>query len=90
MKNLLLIVLFVFSQNLSSQDKKAIYVDDQEDYVILLDKNIKINSKNVNGTEVDIFAKSSKDKFNYTLLISKIFEHNFTKGNLLDLGNGSN
>jgi hypothetical protein len=84
MNKSILIIILIFTTNLYSQNKKSIYVDDKQDYVILLDKNIKVSNRDIQGTEVDVFVKSSENKFNYTLLISKIFEHNFIKGNLLD------
>lgn len=74
----------VFTTTVYSQNKKTIYVDDKQDYVVFLDNNVKYNNKNIEGTEVDAFVKTNDNKFNYTLLISKIFENNFTKGNLLD------
>lgn len=84
MKKLTLLIIVLCSTKFYAQNKKTIYVDDKQDYVVFLDSDTKTSSKVVKGTEVDVFAKSTKDKFNYTLLISKIFEHNFTKGNLLD------
>ncbi len=84
MKKIILFITIIYSCNVCSQSKKSFYVDDKQDYVILLDKDIKASNKDVQGTEVDVFVKISKSGFNYTLLISKIFEHNFLKGNLLD------
>lgn len=80
------IVQFIFLTlvfNSYSQTKKEIYVDDKKDYVVLLGKDIKYSSRDIQGTEIDTFVKTSNNTFNYTLLISKIFEHNFISGNLL-------
>jgi len=84
MKNVLIAFLFIFSKSLISQNKKTIYIDNNKDYVVFFDNDVKTSSKNIQGTEIDVFAKTSNDKLNYTLLISKIFKHNFINGNLLD------
>ncbi|WP_417872681.1 hypothetical protein [Xanthomarina gelatinilytica] len=84
MKNIIVTVIFLFAYNIYAQEKKAIFVDDKQDYVVFLDKDVKVSNRDIQGTEVDVFAKTKDKKFNYTLLVSKIFEHNFTKGNLLD------
>lgn len=84
MNKLILLIIILFSTKFYAQNKKAIYVDDKQDYVVFLDNDVKSSSKNIEGTEVDVFAKTNDDKFSYTLLISKIFDHNFTEGNLLD------
>jgi len=84
MKKIILFIAIIYSYNVCSQSNKSFYVDDKQDYVVLLDKDIKPSNRDVEGTEVDVFVKMSESEFNYTLLISKIFEHNFLKGNLLD------
>lgn len=84
MKTFAFFILMIFTIELNSQNKKKFFIDNENEYVILLDNDIQVSHKNVNGTEIDIFVKRKKNTFNYTLLISKIFEHNFIGGNLLD------
>jgi hypothetical protein len=84
MKKSFIILLFLIGEFLLAQNKREIYVDDNQDYVVLLDKNIQTATKIIDGTEVNLFVKSTKDNFHFTMLISKIFEHEFAQGNLLD------
>ncbi len=84
MNKIILLISITFVTSIFSQTKKNIYVDDKQDYVILLNKNINVSNKDMQDAEVDVFTSSSNGKFNFTLLISKIFEHNFKEGNILD------
>ena len=83
MKKIILFITISYCYNVYSQTEKSFYVDDKENYIVLLDKDIKPSKKNVEGTEVNVFVKMSEMGFNYTLLISKIFDHDFLEGNLL-------
>jgi predicted metal-dependent hydrolase len=84
MKKILIVLLFVVSINTLAQNKKVIFVDDKQDYVLLIDKDIQTATRLIEGTEVDLFVKSYKDDFHFTMLISKIYDHQFTLGNLLN------
>mgnify|MGYP000234313953 CR=1 FL=1 len=80
-----LILAFGLLSNLSySQTEKKFIVDDKEDYVLLLDSDIKHSNRNQPNTEIDVYIKTSENQFQYTLLVSKITEPKFEKGNLLD------
>ena len=80
-----LIIIFGLFSNLSySQNNKKFFVDDLEDYAFLLDHDIKQSNRNQANAEMDVYVKTNENQFQYTLLVSKITEHGFEKGNLLD------
>ena len=80
-----LIILFGLVSNVSfSQTDKKFFVDDNEDYAFLAESDLTYSNRNQPNTEIDVFVKTSENEFQYTLLISKITEHGFKKGNLLD------
>ncbi|WP_250434283.1 hypothetical protein [Hanstruepera flava] len=80
-----LIILFGVLSNMSfSQTNKKFYVDNNEDYVFLADSDLKYSNQNQPNSKIDVFVKTSENEFKYTLLISKITDHGFEKGNLLD------
>ncbi|MEK6153138.1 hypothetical protein WIW50_07760 [Flavobacteriaceae bacterium 3-367] len=78
------IFLAFFILNTIAQEKRSIYVDDKNDYVFFLEKGTNYTSKDIKNVEIDAFAKNNPTKFNYTLVVSKIYGHNFVNGNLLD------
>lgn len=85
MNKLFISIIFGIASNISfSQTDKKFFVDDNEDYVFLSDSGLTYSNRNQPNTEIDVFVKTSGNKFQYTLLISKITEHGFEKGNLLD------
>jgi hypothetical protein len=80
-----LIIAFGLLSNLTySQTEKKFIVDNKEDYVLLLDSDIKYSNRNQPNAEIDVYVKTSENQFRYTLLVSKITEPKFEKGNLLD------
>jgi len=80
-----LIITFGLLSNLSySQTEKKFIVDDKDDYVLLLDSDIKYSNRNQLNAEIDAYVKTSENQFQYILLVSKITEPKFEKGNLLD------
>jgi hypothetical protein len=80
----LIIAIGLLSNLTYSQTEKKFIVDDKEDYVLLLDSDIKYSNRNQPNTEIDVYVKTSENQFRYTLLVSKITEPKFEKGNLLD------
>jgi hypothetical protein len=80
----LIIIFGFFSSLLYSQNNKIFFVDDLEDYAFLLDSDVKQSNRNQPNLEMDVFIKMDKNQFQYTLLVSKITEHEFENGNLLD------
>ncbi|WP_420552288.1 hypothetical protein [Tenacibaculum aiptasiae] len=84
MNRLVLFLTFVSVFNCFSQEKRSVFVDKEQDYVVLLEKKTKMSEMDVNGANISIFVNTKKNVFNYTLSISKIYEHNFIEGNLLD------
>ena len=84
--NKYLILLFFITLNLFSQEKKLkIYVDDNQDYSLFVEKTTDVSKKVIEDTEMDVFLNLENNIFNYTIIISKINNHNFLDGNLLDL-----
>lgn len=80
-----LILFFALTLTINSfSQKRNIYVDKEQDYVLFLEEKTKISKKEINGTDISLFVNVKNNVFNYTLLISKIYEHNFLEGNLLD------
>lgn len=67
-----------------SQNDKKFFVNDKEDYVLLIDSDLHYSKRILPEAEIDVFVKTNKNQFQYTLLVSKISEHDFEKGNLLD------
>ena len=86
MKRIIVLLTFIgISSNLMfSQSQKDFFVDDKNDYVLLLDNNVKTSTKNLDNGEIDMYSKVDNNKFEYTLLIFKITDHEFKNGNLLD------
>ena len=86
MKKIITLLTFIgFSYNfMFSQSQKNFFVDDKNDYVLLLDNDIKTSTKNLDNTEIDMYSKIDNSKFEYTLLIFKITDHEFKNGDLLD------
>lgn len=84
--NKYLILLFFITLNLFSQEKKLkIYVDDNQDYSLFVEKTTDVSKKVIEDTEMNVFLNLKNNIFNYTIIISKINNHNFSDGNLLDL-----
>ncbi|KAB1153400.1 hypothetical protein F7018_17195 [Tenacibaculum aiptasiae] len=84
MNKLVLFLMFVLVFNCFSQEKRSVYVDKEDDYVILLEKKTKMSKMEIDGANISLFVNTKNDVFNYTLSISKIYKHNFVEGNLLD------
>jgi len=83
-KNIFFIIFMAYSTSMFSQGKKKIFVDAKEDFVVFIDNDITVSKKQIETTDVTVFVKMNNNGFNYTLLLSKIFEHDFVNGNLLD------
>lgn len=82
--NKYLIIFFISFNIFSQENKKQIYVDSNQDYCLLIEKTTNVSKKNVEGVDMDVFLNLKENTFNYTTVISKINNHNFRDGNLLD------
>lgn len=83
MSKYLFLILFTIN-SFSQQDRKIIYVDSKQDYLLLLEKETKITNQIIEDTNIDVFVNASNNKFNYTLIISKITSSVFINGDLLN------
>lgn len=84
MKKVILLIIIIYVSDVYSQNEKSFFIEEKQSYAILLDNDIKVSKKDLKGTEVSVFVKTNESGFNYTLLITKIYEHNFPNGNLMD------
>lgn len=82
--NRYLIIFFISFNIFSQESKKEFYVDSNQDYCLLIEKTTSVTKKNVEGVDMDVFLNLKEKTFNYTTVISKISNHNFMNGNLLD------
>jgi hypothetical protein len=82
--NKYLIIFFISFNIYSQENKKQIYVDSNQDYCLLIENTTSVSKKNVEGVDMDVFLNLKENTFNYTTIISKINNHNFRDGNLLD------
>ncbi|MCR8667522.1 hypothetical protein NO995_07510 [Aestuariibaculum sp. M13] len=83
MRGFFLVLFFISFFKMFSQNEKSFFVENNNKYVILLDNDVEVANKTIGSTEMDFFVKKDDSNLGYTLVVSKIFEHEFVEGDLL-------